>query len=131
MAMAMYPDIQAKAQAELDAVIGTRLPEMTDRESLPYILRIVKEVFRWRMVLPLGISSCPREASCTDLVDQHFPMPVLKMILIGVTISQRARLCEQTPDLELYTIGLITKTKNSILIALETHGNAISNYSLL
>ncbi|CCO34414.1 O-methylsterigmatocystin oxidoreductase Short=OMST oxidoreductase [Rhizoctonia solani AG-1 IB] len=55
MAMAMYPDIQAKAQAKLDAVIGTRLPEMTDRESLPYILRIVKEVFRWRMVLPLAL----------------------------------------------------------------------------
>ncbi|GAB1524605.1 hypothetical protein RhiTH_007759 [Rhizoctonia solani] len=55
MAMAMHPDVQAKAQAELDAVIGTRLPEMADRDSLPYIRRIVKEVFRWRMVLPLAL----------------------------------------------------------------------------
>ncbi|CAE6444816.1 unnamed protein product [Rhizoctonia solani] len=55
MAMAMHPEVQAKAQAELDAVIGTRLPEMADRESLPYIWRIVREVFRWRMVLPLAL----------------------------------------------------------------------------
>ncbi|KAJ1301800.1 hypothetical protein OPQ81_009028 [Rhizoctonia solani] len=57
MAMAMHPEVQAKAQAELDAVIGTRLPEMGDQSSLPYVQCIVKEVFRWRMVLPLGTIS--------------------------------------------------------------------------
>jgi hypothetical protein len=54
MAMTMYPEVQAKAQAEIDAVIGTRLPEMADRDSLTYVQCIVKEVLRWRTVLPLG-----------------------------------------------------------------------------
>ena len=45
MAMAMYPQVQAKAQAELDAVVGSqRLPNFEDREALPYIVATVKEV---------------------------------------------------------------------------------------
>jgi cytochrome P450 len=55
MAMAMYPEIQVKAQAEIDAVLkGARLPEMADRSSMPYIQCMVKEVFRWKSVVPLG-----------------------------------------------------------------------------
>ncbi|CAE6435300.1 unnamed protein product [Rhizoctonia solani] len=39
MAMAMHPEIQSKAQAEIDSVLqGTRLPEMNDRESMPYMV---------------------------------------------------------------------------------------------
>lgn len=53
--MATYPDIQKKAQAELDAVVGRyRLPDFDDRDSLPYINAIVKESMRWNQVLPLG-----------------------------------------------------------------------------
>ncbi|KAL5639415.1 hypothetical protein ACGC1H_006804 [Rhizoctonia solani] len=55
MAMAIHQDIQAKVQDEIDNTIGTRLPEMSDWESLPYVRRIVKEVLRWRPVLPLGV----------------------------------------------------------------------------
>ncbi|KAF8745336.1 cytochrome P450, partial [Rhizoctonia solani] len=55
MAMAMHPEIQAKAQAEIDSVLqGARLPEMSDRESMPYMGCIIKEVFRWRHTVPLG-----------------------------------------------------------------------------
>ncbi|CAE7142652.1 unnamed protein product [Rhizoctonia solani] len=53
--MAMHPDIQAKAQAEIDSAIGTRLPELADQGSLPYVLCIVKEVMRWRISVPLAI----------------------------------------------------------------------------
>ncbi|CEL57071.1 O-methylsterigmatocystin oxidoreductase OS=Aspergillus parasiticus GN=ordA PE=3 SV=1 [Rhizoctonia solani AG-1 IB] len=56
MAMAMHPEIQSKAQAEIDSVLqGTRLPEMNDRESMPYMVRIIKEVFRWKHTVPLGV----------------------------------------------------------------------------
>jgi cytochrome P450 len=55
--MVLYPDIQKKAQQELDSVIGRgRLPEFTDRPSLPYIDSIVKETIRWNPVAPLGSS---------------------------------------------------------------------------
>lgn len=56
--MVLHPEIQEKAQAEIDAILGdSRLPEMSDRESMPYVCCIVKEVLRWWPVFPLGTSS--------------------------------------------------------------------------
>jgi cytochrome P450 len=55
--MAMYPEVQRKAQAELDAVIGRdRLPDFDDLDSLPFINAVVKETMRWQPVLPMGES---------------------------------------------------------------------------
>ena len=54
--MAANPHVLAKAQAELDAVVGPhRLPEFEDMKSLPYICAIVKELLRWGPVAPLGL----------------------------------------------------------------------------
>ena len=40
-----YPDIQKRAQEELDAVVGRdRLPIVEDEPNLPYCHAIVKEV---------------------------------------------------------------------------------------
>ena len=56
VAMSLYPDVQKKAQAELDAVVGPhRLPEFGDRESLPYICALVKELLRWHVVTPICV----------------------------------------------------------------------------
>ena len=56
MAMAMHPEAQAKAQAELDAVVGLdRLPDHSDRDALPYVNAVVKEALRWQNVVPLGV----------------------------------------------------------------------------
>lgn len=53
--MTLYPDVACKAQAEIDAVVGNdRLPTFADREHLPYVDALVKEVFRWNSVTPLG-----------------------------------------------------------------------------
>jgi cytochrome P450 len=55
LALALYPEVQKKAQAEIDTVIGpNRLPDVEDRPSLPYINAILKESMRWHLVLPLG-----------------------------------------------------------------------------
>ena len=55
--MALYPEAQRKAQAEIDAVVGPhRLPDFDDRLSLPYINAIVKESMRWHVIFPLGTS---------------------------------------------------------------------------
>jgi cytochrome P450 len=55
LAMVLHPEICAKAQAELDGVIGKeRLPVLEDRESLPYLNAILKETMRWYPVVPLG-----------------------------------------------------------------------------
>lgn len=40
-----YPEIQKKAQEELDRVVGrSRLPNIEDEKNLPYCHAIVKEV---------------------------------------------------------------------------------------
>lgn len=54
LAMCIHPEVQRKAQAELDAVLHGRLPEFSDRPFLPYIQAIAKETLRWNPVAPLG-----------------------------------------------------------------------------
>ena len=53
--MTLFPEAQKKAQAEIDAVVGTdRLPVLEDRERLPYVDALVKEVLRFNPVAPLS-----------------------------------------------------------------------------
>ncbi|SJL09796.1 related to cytochrome P450 CYP2 subfamily [Armillaria ostoyae] len=57
LAFLLYPEVQAKAQAELDAVVGhTRLPNFDDRAQLPYINAVVLEALRWNPVTPMGVA---------------------------------------------------------------------------
>lgn len=56
LAMVLYPDVQRRAQMELDSIVGTdRLPCLDDRDKLPYINAIIKEVFRWNTAAILGL----------------------------------------------------------------------------
>ncbi|KAF9030131.1 cytochrome P450, partial [Hymenopellis radicata] len=63
LAMTLYPDIQAKAQAEIDSVCSGSLPRIADRDRLPYVSALVKEVWRWNPSVPLGL---PHVASQDD-----------------------------------------------------------------
>jgi hypothetical protein len=57
LCMALHPGAQALAQEELDAVMGPhRLPVLADREHLPYMNALVKEVLRWAPAGPLGMT---------------------------------------------------------------------------
>ncbi|KAL3475771.1 cytochrome P450 [Aspergillus californicus] len=53
-AMLQYPEVQQKARAEIEAVVGDRLPEFADLERIPYIRCVMKEVWRWRPPVSLG-----------------------------------------------------------------------------
>lgn len=54
--MVLYPKAQAKAQAEIDSVLGEgHLPTFADESSLPYLSAVVSEVLRWEVVAPLAI----------------------------------------------------------------------------
>jgi len=58
LAVLQNPEIQVKAQRELDKVLGHGyLPSFNDEPSLPYITAIVKETLRHNPVTPLGITS--------------------------------------------------------------------------
>ncbi|KAI9446207.1 cytochrome P450 [Lactarius indigo] len=56
VAMVAQPEIQKRAQAELDAIVGrARPPTFSDIPELHYIQAIVKETLRWRPSLALGV----------------------------------------------------------------------------
>lgn len=54
--MILHPEVQAKAQNEIDTVIGRdRLPTIEDiRDKLPYVRAVVIETFRCAPAGPLG-----------------------------------------------------------------------------
>ncbi|KZT69359.1 cytochrome P450 [Daedalea quercina L-15889] len=56
LAMVLHPEVLNKAQAELHRVIGdSRLPDMGDRDALPYLDAVIMEVYRWCAPVPLGV----------------------------------------------------------------------------
>ncbi|KAJ3561943.1 hypothetical protein NP233_g9884 [Leucocoprinus birnbaumii] len=55
LALACFPDVYKKAQAEVDSVLKGRLSEDADIESMPYLNAMLKEVLRWQPVFPMGI----------------------------------------------------------------------------
>ncbi|EAU84017.2 cytochrome P450 [Coprinopsis cinerea okayama7 len=70
LALSLFPEVQAKAQAEIDAVIGgDRLPTFEDRRNLPYINAVVSEVLRWHAVVP---TSVPHRVSEDDVHNGYF-----------------------------------------------------------
>ncbi|KAH9924337.1 cytochrome P450 [Epithele typhae] len=80
-AIAAHPEVQEKAHAEIDAVVGqNRLPDFGDREALPYVNAIVKEVLRWHVSGPLGL---PHAASEDDVFEGRF---IPKGIAIHVNV---------------------------------------------
>ncbi|KAF8955138.1 cytochrome P450, partial [Flammula alnicola] len=57
MAMILYPETMRKAQAEIDAVVGSdgeMMPSFQDLDALPYTAALTKEVFRWMPAAPGG-----------------------------------------------------------------------------
>ena len=56
--MILNPEVQRKAQKELDSVIGAdRLPMITDRDDLPYLRSVVAEAYRFAPAVPLCMST--------------------------------------------------------------------------
>ncbi|KAF9228600.1 cytochrome P450 [Gyrodon lividus] len=72
LAMLQHPEVQERAQAEIDAVVGTdRLPDFDDRAYLPYVEAVLRETLRMYPVAPLGLP----HATTTDDVYEGFFIP--------------------------------------------------------
>ena len=54
LAMTIHPEIQKKAQQEVDSVCLGRLPDFSDYDSMPYVRALVKEILRWNPIVPLS-----------------------------------------------------------------------------
>jgi len=91
-AMVLYPDVQAKAQAEIDAAIGDgRLPNLEDRPNLPYVSALVSEMLRWHVIVPAGL---PHALSEDDVHEGYF-VPKGSVILANLwNMAHNPRLYE-------------------------------------
>ncbi|KAG1768028.1 cytochrome P450 [Suillus placidus] len=70
LAMVLNPEVQAKAHAEINRVVGKdRLPDFDDRPSLPYLEAVLRETLRWHPVAPLGI---PHATTTSDIYKGYF-----------------------------------------------------------
>lgn len=70
LVMLLYPDVQKKAQKELDDVLGgDTFPSLDGRKNLPYVEALCKEVFRWHAVVPTGFPHMLKE---DDTIGEYF-----------------------------------------------------------
>jgi len=84
-----------KAQEEIDTCVGNdRLPDFEDWPSLPYIEAIVREVLRWRIVLPMCL---PHYAMEDDIYKGYF-IPKGTMILANVWALTRDETRYKDPE---------------------------------
>jgi cytochrome P450 len=66
--MTLYPEVQAKAQREIDNYLApnsektVRVLTVADRDHLPYTRAVVSEALRWHPVINLAVHSTgPKE----------------------------------------------------------------------
>jgi len=55
LAMILFPEVQAKARVEMDAVFRGALPSLDKRGSTPYLNAVLLETLRWHPVAPVGV----------------------------------------------------------------------------
>ncbi len=80
-----HPEVQIKAQEEIDRVIGdNRLPDFSDRPDLPYIEAIYREVLRWHPPMTLA----PHASMDDDVYKGYFiPKGEFPSSLTGAAIT--------------------------------------------
>ncbi|KAM6327348.1 cytochrome P450 2J2-like isoform 2-T2 [Podargus strigoides] len=80
--MAIHPEIQARVQAEIDAVIGqARQPALEDRGNMPYTNAVIHEVQRKGSIIPFNV---PR-MTVKDTVLDGFYIPKGTIMLTNLT----------------------------------------------
>ncbi|RPD54777.1 CyP450 monooxygenase [Lentinus tigrinus ALCF2SS1-6] len=93
--MALYPDVQRRAQAEIDAVVGhSRAPLLSDRPALPYIDALLNECLRWMPTAQLGVP----HASVEDDEYNGYIIPKGSIILVNVWAIARSKEHYVQPD---------------------------------
>ncbi|KAJ8122063.1 hypothetical protein ONZ43_g1645 [Nemania bipapillata] len=81
LAMAAYPAILKRAQAEVDGFYGSaQMPTRTNEAELPYLTACLLEIFRWRPGIPSGIP----HATTQDDTYEGFFIPANTMVILNV-----------------------------------------------
>ncbi|KDQ16499.1 hypothetical protein BOTBODRAFT_30835 [Botryobasidium botryosum FD-172 SS1] len=95
LAMMLYPEVQKKAQEEIDRVVGReRLPDFTDQDRLPYVTALLTELHRWAPITPLAF---PRRSIEDDDFEGYF-IPKDSIVLANVWAMTRDKNHYEDPD---------------------------------
>ncbi|KAL4064485.1 cytochrome P450 [Scleroderma citrinum] len=80
LAMTLYPEVQTKAQEEIDHVVGRdRLPDFGDQRNLPYVECVLLETLRWCPILP----EVPHLTRMDDVFDGMY-IPKATTVLLNI-----------------------------------------------
>ncbi|KAF7331139.1 hypothetical protein MSAN_02443500 [Mycena sanguinolenta] len=116
LAMLLNPEVQKKAQAEIDSVVRPgQLPGFADKPTLPYVSAIVKEVLRWRNVTPLGF---PHYIAVDDEY-QGYRIPA-NSIVIG---NAWAMLHDEVSLIIAYLFRILPQCYDRTYIPIRTHSS--------
>ncbi|KEP46961.1 cytochrome P450 family protein [Rhizoctonia solani 123E] len=96
-AMIVDPEAQAKAQAEIDSMLGyaTRLPTASDEAQLPYVRNLILEVLRWQ---PIGPTGGPPHACYQDDVYRGYDIQKGTVFLGNVWAMSRNEAVYKDPE---------------------------------
>ncbi|RPD63543.1 cytochrome P450 [Lentinus tigrinus ALCF2SS1-6] len=115
LAMARFPEIQKRAQAEVDAVCGDRLPTMADRPNLPFVDAVLCEVLRWVSIAPV----IAREVNADDHYKSYLIPKGATIMANNWAISRDAEMFPEPeifrPERWLDDAGKALRTDGSVL----------------
>ncbi|OAL34588.1 hypothetical protein AYO20_06218 [Fonsecaea nubica] len=94
-AMVLFPEVQKKAQAELDRVIGDRIPTFEDYDHLPYTHSCVKETLRW---MPTAVMGAAPHTAKEDIQYQGYTIPKGALLINNVYTIHRDPNRHTNPD---------------------------------
>ena len=80
--MILHPEVQAKVQAEIEAVVGPfRQPTITDESNMPYTKAVITEVHRISSFVPFAVPHCTTEDM--ELEGFHIPKGTSILFLLN------------------------------------------------
>ena len=77
--MIRFPELQRRCQKEVDLVVGSRNPELSDRLKMPYIEAVIHEVFRYNT----GRYLTSPHAAEHDIIFHGYKIPKGTMVLFN------------------------------------------------
>ena len=96
-----HPEVQAKAKAEIDSVVGvdengniSRLPNFEDRSELKYLELVIQETTRWAPLSPVGIP----HASLADDFYRGYYIPGGSVVFANAWAMSRDERYYSSPD---------------------------------
>ncbi len=102
-----HPEIMARAQAEVDSVLGEDVPDFTHLERLVYLERVIKETLRLYPPIHIG-----NRMAAVDLEFQSYRIPAGTRVVYSIYLTHRHP--HHWPDPERFDPDRFTPEQNRV-----------------